>query len=113
MDKKETLTVSQFSKLHNVNKLTLHYYDQIGLFSPTYKDENGYRYYHIRQSIDFEYILMLKELNMNIGEIKTYIENPNSEDFIKIVDKKYNEIEKQIAILKKTQRLLNDKKINY
>ena len=27
------LTTSQFAKLHNVNKRTLHYYDKIGLFS--------------------------------------------------------------------------------
>ena len=26
------LTVSQFAKLHHVNKRTLHYYDSIGLF---------------------------------------------------------------------------------
>ncbi|MBM6800346.1 MerR family DNA-binding transcriptional regulator, partial [Coprobacillus cateniformis] len=31
------LTTSQFSKLHHLNKRTLHYYDDIGLFSPRYK----------------------------------------------------------------------------
>ena len=38
------LTTAQFAKLHNVNKRTLHYYDDIGLFSPCHKGENGYRY---------------------------------------------------------------------
>ena len=89
------LTIAQFAKLHNVNKRTLHYYDKIGLFSPNYKGENNYRYYSNLQSIDFEYIRMFKELNMSIEEIKTYIKNPNSKDFIKIVNEKSREIEEQ------------------
>lgn len=36
------LTTSQFAKLHEVNKRTLHYYDSIGLFSPIEKGENNY-----------------------------------------------------------------------
>jgi hypothetical protein len=30
----KSLTTAQFAKLHGVNKRTLHYYDDIGLFSP-------------------------------------------------------------------------------
>ncbi len=104
------LTTAQFAKLHNVNKRTLHYYDKIGLFSPNNKGENNYRYYDASQSIDFEYIRMFKELNMSIEEIKNYIENPNTKDFIKIVDKKSSEIDEQIIKLKRTQNLLQNKK---
>ena len=68
------LTTAQFAKLHEVNKRTLHYYDEIGLFHPLTKAENGYRYYDISQSIDFEYIRMLKELNMSIEEIDKQIQ---------------------------------------
>ena len=35
------LTTAQFAKLHEVNKRTLHYYDDIGLFCPLTKEENG------------------------------------------------------------------------
>ncbi len=104
------LTTAQFAKLHNVNKRTLHYYDKIGLFSPKEKGKNNYRYYNVLQSIDFEYIRMFKELNMSIEEIKKYIENPNSKDFIEIANKKSSEIEEQIIKLKRTQELLKNKK---
>ena len=50
------LTTSRFSKLHHLNKRTLHYYDDIGLFSPRYKGKNQYRYYDYAQSVDLEYI---------------------------------------------------------
>lgn len=104
------LTTAQFAKLHNVNKRTLHYYDEIGLFSPRVKGENKYRYYDTSQSMDFEYILMLKELNMSIAEIKAYVDNPNPGDFISLADKKSDEIEQQILKLKQTRKLLQAKK---
>ena len=72
----KSLTTAQFAKLHGVNKRTLHYYDDIGLFSPRAKGENGYRFYDAAQSLDFEYIRMLKELNMSIDEIAAYCKAP-------------------------------------
>lgn len=104
------LTTAQFAKLHGVNKRTLHYYDEIGLFSPQFTGENNYRYYDSRQSIDFEYILMLKELNMSLKEIKTYVGNPTAQDFINIIDKKTKEMDAQLARLKRTKKLLQSKK---
>lgn len=104
------LTTAQFAKLHGVNKRTLHYYDTIGLFSPSKKGDNGYRYYDIKQSIDFEYILMLKELHMSIEEIKAYLQNPNTKDFLSIAKTKTQELDLQILKLKKTKEILQAKK---
>ena len=87
------MTTAQFAKLHKVNKRTLHYYDNIGLFSPSEKGENGYRYYDVSQSIAFEYIRMLKELNMSIEEITDYCKNPTSKKFLQIADMKETEID--------------------
>ncbi len=104
------LTTAQFAKLHEVNKRTLHYYDEIGLFRPFTKTENGYRYYDVSQSIDFEYIRMLKELNMSIEEIETYRENPTPANFLKIVHTKEKELDKQIQKLKNIKTVIHNKK---
>ena len=104
------LTTAQFAKLHNINKRTLHYYDSIGLFSPNTIGENGYRYYDLSQSIDFEYILMLKELNMSIEEIKNYIENPDPQKFISLSNTKELEIDQQIKRLKNIKNVIQTKK---
>ena len=104
------LTTAQFAKLHEVNKRTLHYYDEIGLFRPLTKAENGYRYYDISQSIDFEYIRMLKELNMSIEEIETYRKKPTPANFLKIVNEKEKEIDKQIQKLKDIKTVMQRKK---
>lgn len=104
------LTTAQFAKLHKVNKRTLHYYDNIGLFSPAAKGENGYRYYDVSQGIAFEYIRMLKELNMSIEEITDYCKNPTADKFLQIADMKETEIDLEIQKLKRTKKILQAKK---
>lgn len=104
------LTTAQFANLHEINKRTLHYYDSIGLFSPLTKGENGYRYYDLSQSVDFEYIRMLKELNMSIEEIRCYFQNPSPEKFLEIADTKETEINREIRKLKRIKKILQTRK---
>lgn len=106
----KNLTTAQFAKLHEVNKRTLHYYDEIGLFCPLTKAENGYRYYDISQSIDFEYIRMLKEMKMSIEEIKEYQKEPTPDNFLKIVNAKEQELNKEIQKLRNMKKMLQEKK---
>ena len=46
-NRKKQFTIGQFAALHQINKKTLMWYDEIGLFRPAIKKENGYRYYRI------------------------------------------------------------------
>ena len=104
------LTTAQFAKLHKINKRTLHYYDEIDLFKPKFKGENNYRYYDYFQSIELENILMLKQLDMSISEIKSYLNNTNVNDFVNIADDKILKIEQDIRRLKQTKKVLEIKK---
>lgn len=103
------LTIAQFAKLHNVNKRTLHYYDHISLFSPAYKGENGYRYYDYSQSIDFEFIRMLKEINLSIEEIKQFVHSFDEEDFLQTIVHKQKDIDEEIKKLKRVKAVLAQK----
>lgn len=102
-------TAGQFARLHQLNKRTLHYYDGIGLFSPAYKGENGYRYYTYRQSAELENILALRELGMSIDEIMKYMEHPSAGGFQTIAAQKTQEIDEQIKHLKRLKALLREK----
>lgn len=106
----KSLTTSQFAKLHEVNKRTLHYYDEIGLFCPLTKGENGYRYYDLSQSLDFEYIRMLKELHMSVEEIRQYRKHPEPDSFLKLAETKEKELELEIQRLKSTKKILRAKR---
>lgn len=102
-------TTGQFAKLHNINKRTLHYYDEIGILSPVYVGENGYRYYTYMQSLQLENILALREIDMSIEEIKEYTLNPNSEDFIRLAGEKIISIDETIKKLKNLKKVLQNK----
>lgn len=102
-------TAGEFAKLHHINKRTLHYYDSVGIFSPKYKGENGYRYYTYDQSIDFENILALREIGMSIEEIQLYIKNPNKDSFQAISKLKIGEIDQTISRLKQLKSILKEK----
>lgn len=102
-------TAGQFANLHHLNKRTLHYYDDIGLFSPIHKGDNGYRYYTYQQSAQLENILALRELGMSIDEIKNYLKQPNAEQFMTIANQKTKEIDEQIRRLKDLKLILKEK----
>ena len=53
---------------------------------------------------------MLKELNMSIEEIETYRKNPTPADFLKIVNEKEKEVDKQIQRLKDIKAVMQSKK---
>ena len=68
---RKLLTIGQFAALHGINKKTLMWYDQIGLFRPAAVNPvNGYRCYDYHQSAVLETILLLRELDVSIQEIQ-------------------------------------------
>ncbi|MEG0958644.1 MAG: MerR family transcriptional regulator [Erysipelotrichaceae bacterium] len=102
-------TTGQFAKLHHINKRTLHYYDSIGLFSPSIIGENSYRYYTYQQSTKLEMILTMRELNMSIEEIDAYLKNRSSDAFQNIMNEKIKDIDQSIQQLKAIKSLLINK----
>ena len=73
-EKDKLLTIGQFAALHGINKKTLMWYDEIGLFKPAVVNpKNGYRCYSYRQSSILETILLLRELNVSIDEIQEFM----------------------------------------
>lgn len=102
-------TAGEFAKIHHINKRTLHYYDNVGIFSPKHKGNNGYRYYTYEQSIELENILALREIGMSINELQAYMNKPNKDDFRKISKAKISDIDKTISRLRKLKSILKEK----
>lgn len=89
MNRKNYLYSSgEFAKLTGVNKRTLHYYNEIGLFRPEIIGENGYHYYTCFQFTELELILTLRKIGLSIDEIKDYSSRPSDESFTEMMNKK-------------------------
>jgi MerR family transcriptional regulator, thiopeptide resistance regulator len=69
-------TVRELSKLAGVTRRTLHYYDQIGLLAPSQVAENGYRYYSRDALLRLQQILLYRELDMPLDQIKYILDGP-------------------------------------
>jgi DNA-binding transcriptional MerR regulator len=66
-------TVKELSQLAGVTPRTLHHYDQIGLLKPTRVGENGYRYYGEESLLRLQQILLYRELDMPLDDIKKIV----------------------------------------
>ncbi len=66
-------TVKQLSKLAGVTPRALHHYDQIGLLKPTRVGENGYRYYGEESLLRLQQILLYRELDLPLDDIKKIV----------------------------------------
>ncbi len=71
------MTVNEVSKLTGVSIRTLQYYDTIGLLKPGKYTEAGYRLYDDTALERLQQILLFKELEFSLKEIKKIIDAPN------------------------------------
>lgn len=101
-------TIGQFANLHEINKKTLMWYDEIGLLKPACVKENGYRYYSYQQSATLETILMLRELNVSLDNIKLFMEHRTIDSFDYLLKEKITELGQTIDHLKSMHKVLSD-----
>lgn len=66
-------SVKEVSQLSGVSVRTLHYYDEIGLLKPSMVAENGYRYYNRDAIIRLQEILLYRELDFPLKQIKELV----------------------------------------
>lgn len=71
------MTVHEVSKLTGVSVRTLQYYDNIGLLKPTEYTESRYRLYDDVALGKLQQILLFRELEFSLKEIKEMMESPN------------------------------------
>lgn len=71
------MTVNDVSKIAGVSIRTLQYYDKIGLLKPTEYSESGYRLYDDTALEKLQQILLFRELEFPLKEIREIISSPD------------------------------------
>lgn len=108
--KKLFISTGEMAKLHSINKKTLIYYDEIGLFHPHHKDDRGYRFYDVSQHFNLEVILSLRNIDISIKELIAYKTNRSPASFLTLLKDKSNLVEEKINRLQALKTMM-DKKI--
>lgn len=102
-------TVKDVSKLTGVSVRTLHYYDAIGLLTPTKVTDAGYRMYDDTALSRLQSILLFRELQFPLKEIKEFLDSPdfNQEETIaqqiRLLELQYKHIGELISFAREIQ----------
>ena len=70
------MKASDGAKRTGVTVRTLHYYDEIGLLSPSEVASNGYRVYNDADLEVLQQILFFRELDFSLEDIRAIMQNP-------------------------------------
>ena len=99
IQEEELYSIGQVSKLCNVSRKALRFYDEIGIISPYKISSNNYRYYSRSSLIDLTILKYYKQMGFKLEEMRELI---NSEEYRPIERgflSKINELqEEQVAV---------------
>lgn len=93
---------------------TLHHYDAIGLLKPAAVTEAGYRLYDDGALKRLQTILLFRELEFPLKDIKTILDDPNFDQQealdqqVKLLELRIKHLQRLIALAKTTQKGGND-----
>ena len=96
---KNYFTPVEFAKLFGIDKQTLIYYDNRGIFSPRHKNEKGYRFYGSDQILYFSTIVALRNLDIHGEQLRQYTDEPTKERLTLMLQDRIEEYEQQIQSL--------------
>ena len=103
------MPVHKVAKLTGVTARTLHYYDEIGLLKPAAITEAGYRMYDDTALGRLQNILLFRELQFPLKEIKVILDSPDFDpqealaQQIKLLELQYKHIGELIAFIREIQ----------
>ena len=105
-NEKKLYTTGELAKMFSIKKDTLFYYDKIGLFSPKYRKGNtNYRYYESGQIKILDTIISLRDMDISIMELKSYLKDINTDSFLNLMELENKKLEdriKDFTVKKKT-----------
>jgi DNA-binding transcriptional MerR regulator len=98
---KDLLSINEFSQLTGIEVSTLHYWDEIGVFSPIERNpENNYRYYSIAQIPTLNFVTTLSELDVPLRTIAELRKDRNPENMLKLLEKKERELDMELRAIR-------------
>ena len=93
------------AKFSNVTSDTVRFYDKENVVSPTIVKDNRYRYYTFADALKFDIATLLRELNVPLPQLRSYLTSQNITELVDFHDN-------HIDVLRREKELL-EKKISY
>lgn len=103
MSNRSLLSIGEFSQLTGIPRSKLIYYDEIGLFSPAERGENGYRYYGLSQIITAGFINDMASFGVPLKDLVMLAHERTPESMAEVLDTAIEQHQKKINELKEAQ----------
>ncbi|MCL2882368.1 MAG: MerR family DNA-binding transcriptional regulator [Coriobacteriia bacterium] len=103
---KGLLSIHEFSQLTGIKQSTLRYFDKLGIFSPAYRGENGYRRYQPFQLIAVSVIDLLHGFGLKTSEVKTFIDHRTPQRMQSLFVEKKEEVEADLERLSRKRDVI-------
>ncbi|WP_455569488.1 MerR family transcriptional regulator, partial [Streptomyces smyrnaeus] len=68
-------SIADVARMSGVTSRTLRHYDQIGLLPPAWIGSNGHRYYEQAELLRLQQILLMRELDVGLREIRAVLDS--------------------------------------
>ncbi len=104
---KKHLTIGEFADLMNISAHSIRYYEKEGLLTPNYQ-ENGYRQYDLEDAYILSTILLLRENDISLIDIKELFKDYKGTSYRKLLEKSHEKILKKMEKLSELKNNIED-----
>lgn len=108
---KDYYKINEISKIYNIGKDSLRYYEKIGILNPK-RDTNGYRMYSLLDITTLNIIKELRNLGFGMKKIKEFLQNRTVTTTLSILELEENAIDKKIHELENLKYNISKRKAN-
>ena len=98
--------IKNVSARYKVATSTLRYYEKMGLLSSSRCQSSGYRLYDEAALLRLRQILILRKLDIAIGDIKKIFQASHADIVLSVLDKKVDDIDGEVALLHELKTLV-------
>ena len=102
----ELVKIGDLAKRTGLSIRTLHYYDELGLLSPSHRNKAGHRFYDDQDIIQLQQILSLRQLGFSLDEIRESVQGPDF-SLPQVIELHRARVREQIALSRTLLKRLN------
>ena len=107
MKDRDYLSISEFSELTGIKQSTLRHYDEIKLFQPYMRGENGYRYYSALQTVTVNCISVMHSLKIPLKKISAFRKQRTPEQILDLLQQHEFELNRQLLRLQQAYSVIH------
>ena len=107
MNEQDLLSIKEFSELTGIKQSKLRYYDDIELFRPVLRGENGYRYYSAPQTIAVNCLNVMHSMNIPVRSFSELKKERTPKQILELIQKHELELNGELYRLQQAYSIIH------